>query len=109
MKRIIVAFLLGSASRVLLASALVHPSGPVKAKRSTEPLLAGAEIDPAVKAMLAKSCQKCHSENTDWPFYSYIAPMSRLVEGDVSQARTQMNLSRWSDYSPNGPRQSDAA
>jgi hypothetical protein len=84
---------------VLLASALVHPNGPVKATRSNEPILARAEIDPAVKAMLERSCQNCHSEKTDWPIYSYIAPMSWVVEGDVSQARTHMNLSHWGDYS----------
>ena len=99
MKRTISMFLLGGASMVLLASVLVHPNGPVKATQSDEPLLAGAEIDPAVKAMLERSCQNCHSEKTDWPIYSYIAPMSWLVEGDVSQARAHMNLSRWGDYS----------
>ena len=93
MKRTIIMFLFGGASMVLLASLLVHPNGPVKAIQSNEPLLAGAEIDPAVKAMLERSCQNCHSEKTDWPIYSYIAPMSWLVEGDVSQARAHMNLS----------------
>ena len=99
MKRTIIMFLLGGASMVLLASVLVHPNGTVKAAQSTEPLLAGAEIDPAVKALLERSCQNCHSEKTAWPVYSYIAPMSWLVEGDVSQARAHMNLSRWGDYS----------
>jgi hypothetical protein len=99
LKRTIIMFLFGGASMVLLASLLVHPNGPVKAIQSNEPLLAGAEIDPAVKAMLERSCQNCHSEKTDWPIYSYIAPMSWLVEGDVSQARAHMNLSRWGDYS----------
>ena len=98
MKRIIIMFLLGGASIVLLASVLVHPNGAVKAIQSNEPLLAGAEVDPAVKAILERSCQNCHSEKTDWPIYSYIAPMSWFVEGDVSQARAHMNLSRWGDY-----------
>jgi heme-binding protein len=99
LKRFIITFLLGGASMVLLASVLVHPSGPVKATHSTGPLLAGAEIDPAVKALIEKSCRNCHSEKTEWPFYSYIAPMSWLVEGDVGEARSHMNLSRWGDYS----------
>jgi hypothetical protein len=98
LKRIIIMFLLGGASIVLLASVLVHPNGAVKAIQSNEPLLAGAEVDPAVKAILERSCQNCHSEKTDWPIYSYIAPMSWFVEGDVSQARAHMNLSRWGDY-----------
>lgn len=98
LKRIVITFLLGAASFVALASALVHPNGLVKATRSNEPLLVGAEIDPQVMRMLERSCQNCHSEKTEWPWYSYIAPMSWLVEGDVSQARSHMNLSRWSEY-----------
>jgi cytochrome c len=83
---------------VVLASALVHPSGPVKAAKSDNPLLAGAEVDPDVFEVLQRSCQNCHSEKTEWPWYSHIAPMSWLVEGDVSQARSRMNLSHWSEY-----------
>jgi hypothetical protein len=99
LKPIIIMFVSGVACMVLLASALVHPDGPVKATQSNEPLLSGAEIGPAAKAILERSCQNCHSEKTDWPIYSYIAPMSWLVEGDVSQARSHMNLSHWGDYS----------
>jgi hypothetical protein len=100
MKRILTTFLLGGASMLLLASVLIHPYGPVKGTNSTEPLLAGADIDPAAKALIEKSCQNCHSDKTDWPFYSYIAPMSWAIEGDVSEGRTHMNLSHWGDYSP---------
>lgn len=100
LKRIIITLLLTAASVVVLASVLVHPNGAVKATQSNQPLLAGAEIDPSVMSILDKSCQNCHSENTEWPWYSYIAPISWLVEGDVSQARSHMNLSRWSEYTP---------
>ncbi len=80
------------------ASILVHPSGAVKTRRSTRPLLAGAEVDPVVVHIIEKSCQNCHSERTDWPWYSYIAPMSWLIERDVWQGRSHMNLSRWDEY-----------
>jgi hypothetical protein len=90
--------LLGIVSVVVLASALVHPSGPVKNADSGRVLLAGADVDPAVFKVLERSCQNCHSEKTEWPWYSNIAPMSWLVESDVSQARGHMNFSRWDDY-----------
>src|SRR4029077_2241278 len=37
--------------------------------------------------------------NTEWPLYSYVAPVSWLIENDVHRARSHMNLSRWSQYS----------
>lgn len=98
MKNILRAFALCVVSVVVLASVLVHPSGPMKAAKSDNLLLAGAEIEPAVFEVIARSCQNCHSEKTEWPWYSHIAPMSWLVEGDVSQARSHMNLSHWDEY-----------
>jgi len=98
MKTIILTFLLGSAVTVLFASVLVHPAGPVKARSTTEPLLSGADIDPPVLTELERSCQNCHSDRTEWPWYSYIAPVSWLVESDVGRARGRMNLSHWNEY-----------
>ncbi len=33
-----------------------------------------------------------------WPWYSYIAPVSWLVEQDVRDGRSHFNMSRWSEY-----------
>jgi hypothetical protein len=81
-----------------LASVFVHPFGAVKAHASNTPLLAGAPVDPSVVRIIERSCQNCHSERTEWPWYSYVAPMSWLVENDVWQGRSHMNLSHWDEY-----------
>ena len=81
-----------------VASILVHPFGAVKKSVSDKPLLAGAAVDRAVIQIVERSCQNCHSERTDWPWYSYIAPTSWLIERDVQQARSHMNLSHWDEY-----------
>jgi hypothetical protein len=99
LKSIIRTLLIFAASVVVFASVLVHPNGGVKAVRSANPLLTGSDIDPIALGILERSCQNCHSEKTEWPWYSHIAPMSWLVEKDVSQAREHMNLSHWDDYS----------
>jgi hypothetical protein len=89
----------GCASALIVASAFIHPFGVVKIK-SARPLLAGSNVDPAVLHILERSCQNCHSERTEWPWYSYVAPMSWLIENDVHQGRSHMNLSRWDEYDP---------
>lgn len=43
------------------------------------------------------SCYSCHSNETDWPAYSYVAPMSWLVRSDVERARHEMNFSDWGE------------
>jgi hypothetical protein len=88
-----------AASVIVFASVLVHPNGAVKATKSANPLLAGSDIDPINLGVIERSCQNCHSEKTEWPWYSHIAPMSWLVEKDVIQAREHMNLSHWDQYS----------
>ena len=57
-------------------SLLVHPFGAVRAHALAGPLLTGAVVDAETLRILQRSCQNCHSQNTDWPWYSYIAPAS---------------------------------
>ena len=82
-----------------VASLLVHPFGAVRAHAPAGPLLTGAVVETETVRILQRSCQNCHSQNTDWPWYSYIAPVSWLIEKDVHQARSHMNLSGWGQYS----------
>ncbi len=41
------------------------------------------------------SCYSCHSNETEWPIYSYVAPMSWLVRHDVDRGRDEFNFSDW--------------
>jgi hypothetical protein len=52
----------------------------------------------AESADLARSaCYDCHSNETEWPVYSYVAPMSWLVRRDVENGRHELNFSDWDD------------
>ena len=81
-----------------VCSVLVHPFGAIKAQRSDKPLLLDSSFDPQVMRTIERSCQNCHSEKTEWPWYSYVAPLSWMIENDVQRARSHMNLSRWNGY-----------
>ena len=98
MKKSYPAILIVSAGVLGLASLVAHPFGEVKKTIPGKPLLAGAAVDPAVMQIVERSCQGCHSDKTEWPWYSYVAPMSWLIEKDVNQARSHMNLSHWDEY-----------
>lgn len=58
---------------------------------------ASLEIKAPVEVMkiIKNSCYDCHSNKTEWPFYSYIAPLSWLVAGDVEHGREELNFSEW--------------
>jgi hypothetical protein len=53
--------------------------------------------DAASEAIARGSCYSCHSNETDWPAYSYVAPMSWLVRADVDKARDEFNFSDWDE------------
>jgi heme-binding protein len=82
-----------------VGSSLIHPFGTTGISDDNQPLLRGAQIDPQTLAIVQRACQNCHSQRTEWPWYSRVAPMSWLIARDVQQARLHMNLSQWQDYS----------
>jgi len=43
-----------------------------------------------------ESCYSCHSNETDWPPWSFVAPSSWLVRRDVDRGREELNFSEWS-------------
>lgn len=53
---------------------------------------------PAVQAIFRESCFDCHSNETRWPWYAYVAPISWLVTHDVNDGREELNFTRWDDY-----------
>ena len=50
---------------------------------------------PDVKAILKRSCYDCHSNETQWPWYSRVAPASWLVTHHVDDGRKHLNFSEW--------------
>jgi hypothetical protein len=59
-----------------------------------------AKAPPVVVAAVGRGCRDCHSNQTEWPWYSRVAPVSWLVASDVREARARLNLSEWGRFSP---------
>ena len=76
--------------------ALVLRHGPAPAAGV---LFSGAMIDRPTLAIFERSCQNCHAENTQWPWYSRIPPASWIIAKDVREARGHVNFSNWNSYS----------
>jgi hypothetical protein len=90
--------LLSAAALLVVCSVLVHPFGVMKAQRSNKPLLLDSTFEPQVVRTIERSCQNCHSDRTEWPWYSFVAPISWMIESDVQRGRSHMNLSHWNGY-----------
>lgn len=61
--------------------------------RNNPPVTKKITFDAKTEQLLRKSCYDCHSNETEWPWYSNIAPMSWFVAYDVNKGRTKLNFS----------------
>jgi hypothetical protein len=50
---------------------------------------------PETRALAARACFDCHSNETVWPWYSHVAPVSWLIQRDVREGRRKLNYSHW--------------
>ena len=54
----------------------------------------------AVAQLLRDACYDCHSYETEYPWYSYVAPVSLWLQNHVTVGRKELNFSIWGTYSP---------
>jgi len=66
---------------------------------SNPPIEEDIPTSPDVKTILKRACYDCHSNETVWPWYSRIAPVSWLLLWDVKEGREELNFSTWNRYS----------
>jgi hypothetical protein len=52
---------------------------------------------PEARALVKEHCFQCHSNETEWPWYSNIAPASWLIQMDVNEGRDHFNFSDWNN------------
>ena len=58
-----------------------------------------ATIPDTVLTLLKNACFDCHSNNTDYPWYSNIQPVGWLMAYHIKQAKGQLNFSEFGTYS----------
>ena len=57
------------------------------------------DIPSSVRLILKNSCYDCHSNNTDYPWYSYIQPGGILMEYHIKEGKENLNFSEFGSYS----------
>jgi hypothetical protein len=69
---------------------------PYGRNHTNPPVVAEPAWDsPQTRAFFFRACADCHSNETVWPWYSSIAPISWLVQRDVEEGRRAFNVSEW--------------
>ena len=68
---------------------------PEVIKSNEYDLIQTGMVPDEIGQILRTSCYDCHSNETKYPWYAYIAPVSWLVVRDVKQGRSDLNFSEW--------------
>lgn len=82
----------------LMAVIQFVPAAPPKSNPSSDPARSFDSVmkpPPEVSSILKRACYDCHSNETKWPAYSYVAPVSWLVQKHVADGRKLLNFSEW--------------
>lgn len=90
---------------VLLAVAvliqLARPEKNISPSPAGKAFVDTFKVSEQVNAILAVSCYDCHSNNTNYPWYSEIQPMAWLMENHIIEGKDKLNFD---DLPPNGSR-----
>ena len=80
----------------LIAVALAIQVVPYGRRHTNPPVSREPQWDrPETRALVARACFDCHSNETAWPWYSHVAPVSWLLQRDVEKGRRALNYSEW--------------
>jgi len=63
------------------------------------PFFADTNASPEVVTIIKKACIDCHSNKTNYPWYSNIAPLSFKISAHIIEAKEELNFSEWKSYS----------
>ncbi|WP_158857650.1 heme-binding domain-containing protein [Lunatibacter salilacus] len=91
-------YLLGGLSVILIGIQFVPNNLPTVETANPGDIIASGIVSDDVAAILKTSCYSCHSNESIYPWYSYVAPSSWLVAKDVREGREELNFSNWQDY-----------
>jgi mono/diheme cytochrome c family protein len=87
--------LVGSAA-ALAAALLALQLVPYGRRHENPPTVAEPSWDSArTRALATRACFDCHSNETQWPWYSHVAPASWLLQRNVDHGRGEVNFSEW--------------
>lgn len=62
-------------------------------------LIQVVEVPTTVQEILNSACFDCHSNETAYPWYTNVAPLSWWIKDHIDEGRDELNFSEWGSYS----------
>ena len=84
---------------VLIVMQFIPANLPAVETTNPDDLLQNNQVPDTIASMLQNACYDCHSNQTRYPWYSYVAPVKFLVASDTREGREHLNFSVWQTLS----------
>lgn len=84
----------------MLISQLIRPAKNLETTTSNTDIFNQITADAEVVSLVKSACYDCHSNTTQYPWYSQIAPASWWIAHHVNEGKEHLNFSEWTGYSP---------
>jgi len=85
---------------ILVAAQFIRPARTNPVIDPSRALATARPMPAHVAHVFDRACRDCHSNETRWPWYSHVAPVSWFVIDHVNHGRIHFNYSDWSRYEP---------
>ncbi|HLF34388.1 MAG TPA: heme-binding domain-containing protein [Cyclobacteriaceae bacterium] len=80
---------------LLIVIQFINSKLPQTADAGSQDLFVTENVPDEVRALISRSCYDCHSMETKYPWYSYVAPVKWIIKHDINWGRGGVNFSDW--------------
>jgi len=94
LKKILYALLL-----IVIIIQFYRPEKNISTEIPITDFLTVTKANDDISSLIKSSCYDCHSNNTKYPWYAEVSPLSWWISGHVDHGKEELNFSEWSTYS----------
>ncbi len=80
---------------IIIGIQFIPANRPANSEDLSQDLITNNQIPENIQKILKNACYDCHSEQTEYRWYAYVAPVSFLVARDVNEGREHLNFTQW--------------
>ena len=84
---------------VLIGIQFIRPARNSSGQVPSTDISRTISIPGNINALLQTACYDCHSNNTNYPWYSNIQPMGWLLANHIKEGKAELNFNEFGSYS----------
>jgi hypothetical protein len=84
---------------VLVAIQFIQPARNRSGQDMPTDISRTVEVSPEIDALLKMACYDCHSNNTRYPWYTYVQPVGWILSKHIRNGKKELNFSEFGAYS----------